>query len=786
MFSFSNPSATPQQPSQQQQQPQQQPTSTPFGGSTGGFNNSFSTPGGFSLGNSASNSTTQQQSSQQQQQGTPQSSGFFGQKPMFGTPGAQQPQQQQNTGSLFGNNSNAAPNAGQAGQHQPQPQQQTNLFGTPQNNNMFGSSASSGFGGQQQPQQQQSSQPNSFGPGSFGFNSSSPAPFSAQQQQQQPQQNQSFGSPYHHPNAQQQQQHQQQQPNSFQHNGQPSQQQQQAIEQQRFNLEQQSQNMSYIPGYLSRTKVVKPYKLPVRQAEPTSPEATQDADTSIAFGTPASKSGKEDSTPSSKGQASPVGRFSSTFFNDRRDDASFSRAGSVGPGTPWRGGKESIFGAGGLRGGHQSATPAPQTASATPARKTSTESPVRTSRSTSTPPAASSSFSLAQGAIDQDDDEDAPPQERLEDEASAAAQSSFLGPSSGSSFANNFRNSPNPDSSSAQSLGPGRSGLSTPSAHTLQQASPLQGLASSNDGASSSASAEKTTALGMAQRTVLLYGYPTWMEKVVLELFASIGGVEVIEAIDLTGSGSAQEQATAQPSSPSLSCCTRLRYSESFQALHALRRNGEVVAGACMVGVRWEDDNFHQVALTNGVDAVFRMDVFPSSRTAETYKASSKSIAVPAIDAASGASAFSTSRSQAANSSGFAGVDVSNGQRSHHSIAFGQGGNARSSRNETGASSSTGAASGGSNVSYPAFGRPLSVINDPSIAFKPSASTSNLGGIAGSPFKAASSLFGSSAAAGSPKPALPATGAGAADNKPGGVGASTSVLGRITDGIFGW
>ncbi len=67
--------------------------------------------------------------------------------------------------------------------------------------------------------------------------------------------------------------------------------------------------MSYIPGYLSRTKVVKPYKLPARQNEPTSPEAAQDADSSIAFGTPASKSGKEESTPSSKGQPSPVGRF---------------------------------------------------------------------------------------------------------------------------------------------------------------------------------------------------------------------------------------------------------------------------------------------------------------------------------------------------------------------------------------------------------------------------------------------------------------------------------------------
>ncbi len=244
---------------------------------------------------------------------------------------------------------------------------------------------------QQQPQpqqqgQQQSSQPNTFGQGGLGFNSSSPAPFSSQQ-------NQSFGSPFH-----QQQQHNAQQhqptgtqfgtPQSSQHQHfqqqQQQQQQQQAIEQQRFNLEQQSQNMSYIPGYLSRTKVVKPYKLPSRQAEPTSPEAVQDADSSIAFGTPASKSGKEESTPSSKGQPSPVGRFSSSFFNDRREDASFSRA-AQSVRVPWGEAREHLWcwwaswrSSIGDTGTHVIRS----RASATPARKSSMDSPARSVRPT--------------------------------------------------------------------------------------------------------------------------------------------------------------------------------------------------------------------------------------------------------------------------------------------------------------------------------------------------------------------------------------------------------------------
>ncbi len=76
------------------------------------------------------------------------------------------------------------------------------------------------------------------------------------------------------------------------------------------------------------------------------------------------------------------------------------------------------------------------------------------------------------------------------------------------------------------------------------------------------------------------------------------------------------------------------------------------------------------------------------------------------------------------------------------------------------------------------------MIDDPSVAFKPSVSGNHLSGLAGSPFKAASSLFGSGAA-GAPK-AAPAGSTNAADAKAGASNGSTSVLGRITEGIFGW
>lgn len=331
--------------------------------------------------------------------------------------------------------------------------------------------------------------------------------------------------------------------------------------------------------------------------------------------------------------------------------------------------------------------------------------------------------------MEEDDDDDAPPQERLEDQAPASSTSVF------SVSRNSTRELSVPNSL------PSRANSSEPAL----------GSSPSKSGQSDNTS-ERASALDLAHRTVLVYGYPPWMEKAVLELFAAAGAIEVIEAIDVTGSGSAQDQAAANANGPLLPCCTRVRYAEAFQALQALRRNGEVVAGACVVGVRWEDENFHQIALTNGTDAVFRMEVFPSARFADMFKASSRQIAHPTPSAAASASANAYSSSPAKSAS------TANGQ-SGTTVST-------SSANDTGRMPTSSSA-------YPAFGRPMSVINDPSVLYKPSASANSTN----SPFKAASLLFGTGAAA--PKPAVASAPAPQAAK-------STGVLGRITDGIFGW
>ncbi|KAN0063755.1 hypothetical protein ACQY0O_003805 [Thecaphora frezii] len=728
---------------QQQQQPQ------------GGFTNQFSSPGPLSL-----NDLNKGQ----------QSGGLFGQ------PSQQQAQQPNQQGALF---SNSTFGQQQPQQQQPQQQQQTQ----PSFGGGFGTSSGGLFGSQNRlQQQQQPAQLSGFG-----------QPLQQQQQQFTPQQQQTttpFGQSQPGLFGQQPFGTQNQQQLPFPQQGQ----QQPSLEQQRMQLSQssqqqvpqQQQQMSYVPGYLSRVRSDKPYRSPARQLEPGSPERAE-AEASSGFGTPASKSAKDDAS-SSRNQSSPVGRFSSSFFNERRDDSDgLGRSGSVGPGA-WRGGRESIFGAGGLRGGRKSMTPAPSSGGAmqapdTPASRLAAGdtsfSPGRSFRAATSPPGRSSSFATGMD----DDDDDAPPQEALDDAKPSSPGSAIYGNSSFAAFGASLNRSNTIDSGLRSS---GNGGGGGGASGSLGGAGGAGGavVSSASSGGTGGQLTGRAAAVDRAQRTVLIYGYPHWMEKAVLELFAAIGGVELIEAIDITGSGSAQDQAQTQPAGPFLPCCTRLVYEAGFQALHALRRNGEIVAGACIVGVRWEDENYHQISVTNGVDAVFRNDIVPSSRTRDVFKASAKPISIPSIASASGAALAAAGggaqvsgfASGGSGGGGYATLQV--GERSQQQLSSSpSNANLGSSIHNGGGGGGGGGSGAAAGSSSGAYGRPLSIVSGSS-AIRPSASTA--AGLAGSPFRVAGSLFGGNAAAGAASKPTDPSAAGASLPR------DKSVMGRIADGIFGW
>ena len=92
----------------------------------------------------------------------------------------------------------------------------------------------------------------------------------------------------------------------------------------------------------------------------------------------------------------------------------------------------------------------------------------------------------------------------------------------------------------------------------------------------------------VAQRSVLVYGFPPLMRSVVVEQLAALGEVETVD--DVT---------TVHAQDKTL----RLVYREPVQALQAVLQNGKSLAGTCMIGVRWENDAMHQQSLIRGLDA---------------------------------------------------------------------------------------------------------------------------------------------------------------------------------------
>lgn len=161
------------------------------------------------------------------------------------------------------------------------------------------------------------------------------------------------------------------------------------------------------------------------------------------------------------------------------------------------------------------------------------------------------------------EDDDAPPQETL---AEVAAPQGVPGPFSASAGA------PAPASATA----------------------PAGATATGAAAAGAAAAAPQPTQAPVSQRAVVVFGFPRYLRDSVLGFFASdalmsaqdvdIGAVPAGVPLDV------------------LPAATRLEYAEPLHALHALRRNGEFVAGA-LVGVRWEDDGMHHVSVEKGLDA---------------------------------------------------------------------------------------------------------------------------------------------------------------------------------------
>ncbi|WFD34607.1 hypothetical protein MCUN1_001448 [Malassezia cuniculi] len=268
------------------------------------------------------------------------------------------------------------------------------------------------------------------------------------------------------------------------------------------------------------------------------------------------------------------------------------------------------------------------------------------------------------------------------------------------------------------------------------QSVPIAGQAAASAGAASAAqsavaAASSHTEIPASQRSVVVYGYPRFMRDNVIGMFAS----DALVSINDLEIGTIPAGVPAEV----LPAAARLVYAEPLHAMHALRRSGELMAG-CLVGVRWEDDSMHRLSLGKGLDAPLLAQVGTSAPSA-----------VPATPA---------------RSVGAASTHASAPTPVHQTPA-----------------------------STPLVGRPIEVVNaSGSILARPTKNTS----ASATPLRAVATVGESlwKSVGGTPaQPAVTTTSASGAAVVGSTAGtnagapssaASTSVLGRLADGLFGW
>ncbi len=227
-----------------------------------------------------------------------------------------------------------------------------------------------------------------------------------------------------------------------------------------------------------------------------------------------------------------------------------------------------------------------------------------------------------------------------------------------------------------------------------------------------------------AMRTVLVFGISRNLEAPILEQFSTFGAVESTDWISLSNSSGVSDG------------CLEVVYKESWAALRAVRRSGEIIGGIALVGVRWKDDNVHREMVLNGLSST----IFTSIGGAALNGAASSAIATSSV------------QSQSAN-------------------------------NKAAPATSAGAAAGARGTpSRSQIGRPISVFGNKESIFAPSPSAAK----GGNPLsQLRSAAFGSGTS--SPTPSAPI--AAPAQQKAAQAGTpqqSSGLLGRLNDAVFGW
>lgn len=282
--------------------------------------------------------------------------------------------------------------------------------------------------------------------------------------------------------------------------------------------------VAYLPGYLSK----------IRGGDRSMVNTNRSAETVVSpvvkaeADTSSILLPKEHVATSTAAPASPPNGFHSSFFARSSIDAGEPTRSPPPPGNGMREG--SIFGYSSLRGSRPP-----------PAQDEGDRSVSRAPTSPLLPASLTNSAFSHVGADVMDDDDDAPPQQALQDMPQTHLRA-----------------------------------FDTSTASIARLPEKTQVGAPTSQGAP------------IAQRSVLVYGFPPLLRSVVVEQLAALGDLETVDDVSTVH---AQDKTL------------RLVYREPVQALQAVLQNGKSMAGTCMIGVRWENDAMHQQSLIRGLDA---------------------------------------------------------------------------------------------------------------------------------------------------------------------------------------
>ena len=176
---------------------------------------------------------------------------------------------------------------------------------------------------------------------------------------------------------------------------------------------------------------------------------------------------------------------------------------------------------------------------------------------------------------------------------------------------------------------PPASSAAVHSSHAQTSTSASAGTAVVNAGPSSNAPTANGSGTGNGQQQhpvykLTIFGFPPSSSSSIVSHFSSIGNVVYNSLSDSSASASTSTATSGSSESdrPSGANWLTIGYDSEWSALRALRRNGEVLGGNCMIGVKWAEGSAAPSASASASASSGTGNAFPAAGASPAGEAS--------------------------------------------------------------------------------------------------------------------------------------------------------------------